>query len=243
MTVIAHVVLPGVTKEQYDAVRAADGWLDSPPEGGVAHLTWWKDGDCHNLDAWADMAAFEVFGETRLGPAMARAGVAAAPQVTFDEAHEVLLPQARTLAPTAGRNGSHADVVRTAYEAFARGDIPAVLGVFDQQLRWSTPDTVEFGGVYHGPAGAAEFFSSLPKVYAELSVSPDRYIEQADTVIALGTHRGRPHGGSMFEIPFVHVWTLRDQKAIAFTEYFDTVKLNAALKPAAEIPVPTASRG
>ena len=42
MAVVAHVVLPGVTKEQYDQVREAVGWLGEPPVGGISHLTWWE---------------------------------------------------------------------------------------------------------------------------------------------------------------------------------------------------------
>ena len=41
MAVIAHVILHGVTPQQYDAVRAKAGWLEQSPDGGVAHLTWW----------------------------------------------------------------------------------------------------------------------------------------------------------------------------------------------------------
>ena len=39
MTVIAHVILRGVTPDQYDAVRAKTGWLEQVPDGGIAHLT------------------------------------------------------------------------------------------------------------------------------------------------------------------------------------------------------------
>lgn len=97
MAVVAHVVLRGVTPEQYDRVRAEAQWLERTPDGGLAHLTWWEGGDCHNIDAWESEAAFGAFGETRLGPAMQRAGVAAEPEVTFHPAHEVYLPRARTL--------------------------------------------------------------------------------------------------------------------------------------------------
>ncbi len=41
MAVIAHVILHSVTPRQYDAVRAKAGWLEQPPDGGIAHLTWW----------------------------------------------------------------------------------------------------------------------------------------------------------------------------------------------------------
>lgn len=100
MAVIAHVVIPGVTPAQYDAVRAACGWLRDTPDGGYAHLTWFEDGECHNVDAWESEQAFGAFGEGRLGPAMAEAGVDAEPKVTFHTAHEVFLPEARTLTAT-----------------------------------------------------------------------------------------------------------------------------------------------
>jgi hypothetical protein len=97
MAVVAHVVLHGVTKEQYDRVREEVGWLESPPTGGITHLTWWEGGDCHNVDAWESEDAFARFGEERLGPGMAKAGVQAEPRVTFHPAHEAFAPQAVTI--------------------------------------------------------------------------------------------------------------------------------------------------
>jgi len=92
MPVIAHVVLAGVTTEQYDKVRAEVGWLDTSPVGGLSHVTWWEGGDCHNLDAWESEEAFAAFGENRLGPGLAAVGVSAEPAVTFHRAHEVFAP-------------------------------------------------------------------------------------------------------------------------------------------------------
>ena len=97
MAVVAHVVIPGVTKEQYDQVREEVGWLKEPPVGGISHLTWWEGQDCHNIDAWESEQAFNQFGEQRLGPGMAKVGVQAQPQVTSQPAHEVYLPQAVTI--------------------------------------------------------------------------------------------------------------------------------------------------
>jgi hypothetical protein len=97
MPVVAHVIMPGITREQYDQVREAVGWLDAAPAGGISHLTWWEGGDCHNIDAWESEEAFNAFGENRLGPGMAKAGVKVEPQVTFHPAHEVFLPRAITL--------------------------------------------------------------------------------------------------------------------------------------------------
>ena len=93
MSVIAHVLLRGVSPETYDRVRAEVGWLENTPVGGQAHLTWWEGDDCHNLDAWESEDAFNTFGMDRLGPAMAKLGVNVAPEVTFHPAHEVFTPQ------------------------------------------------------------------------------------------------------------------------------------------------------
>jgi hypothetical protein len=97
MAVIAHVVLRGLDPATYDKVRAECGWLDAPPDGGLGHLTWWEGDDNHNLDAWESEAAFAKFGETRLGPALAKVGVTSEPEVSFHPALEIFLPNALTV--------------------------------------------------------------------------------------------------------------------------------------------------
>ena len=93
MAVVVHVTLRGLSKEQYDALRDEVGWLENAPEGGLAHLAWWEGDDNHNVDAWADEAAFQAFGDNRLGPAMAKLGMNIEPEVTFHPAHEVFAPE------------------------------------------------------------------------------------------------------------------------------------------------------
>jgi hypothetical protein len=93
MPVVVHVVLREVSPEQYDRIRAEVGWLERRPEGGYSHVTWWEGNDCHNVDAWESEAAFNAFGEDRLGPAMAKLRIAVEPEVTFHPAHEVYTPR------------------------------------------------------------------------------------------------------------------------------------------------------
>ena len=97
MAVVVHVVLPGVTVDQYDQVRKEVGWLDTPPSGGVSHIAWWEGGDNHNLDSWETEADFAAFGQDRLGPALAQLGIDVEVNPVFHPAHEVYLPQARTI--------------------------------------------------------------------------------------------------------------------------------------------------
>lgn len=244
MALAVHVTLRGVTKEQYDAVRAHAGWLEQPPAGGLLHLTWWEGEDCHNLDAWESEEAFGAFAQLRLGPAMLAAGVSVEPQITMQPAHEVLTPRPTIVAPTAAPSVTATDnvtVLRAAYEAFARGDVPSVLAMLDPAIDWYTPDSIPFGGRFSGREAVAGFFSALPQHFAELSVEPGTFVDHGDTVVAIGRNRGRSAGGVSFELPWVHVWTVINGQATTFTEHFDTTKMNAALavpaQPAAEQPV------
>jgi ketosteroid isomerase-like protein len=232
MAVIAEVMLRGITREQYDAVRAQAGWLARTPEGGLAHLTWWEGDDCHNLDGWESEAAFDAFGRDRLAPAMAAVGLDVQPEVTFHPAHEIFTPRAGVLAATDTPDGAPAgnvDLVRSGYAAFAAGDIPTVLGLFADDLVWTTLDSVPPGGVYRGPQGAGEFFAKLPLNYTELHVEPERFIDAGDSVLVQGRHRGRTVSGNTIDVPWMHLWTMRDGKATSFTEVFDTAPVARAL--------------
>ncbi len=100
MAVIADFVLPGLSREDYDRLRAAVDWLNNPPIGGIAHVTWWDGDDCHNVDSWEDEAAMSAFIETRLAPAMAQLGIQVDPRITFHAAHEVFAPQAVRITAT-----------------------------------------------------------------------------------------------------------------------------------------------
>lgn len=231
MAVVAHVIGRGLSREQFDAVRAAAGVLEQPPTGLLSHVTWWEGGDCHVIDAWESEEHFQDFAERRLTPAIQRAGVSLQPEATFHPAHEVIVPTGQVVAPTDQPVATVDPVrlIRSGYEAFARGDIPAVLALFDPQIVWYSPDTVRFGGTYHGPSGVGEFFSHLPENFQEISVQPHTYLERPGSVVVLGTHSGRSVTGTPFEIPFVHCWTVRGGKATAFTEFFDTARMNTAL--------------
>src|SRR5689334_1234107 len=189
VAVIAEVILRGITKEQYDTVRERVRWVEDLPAGGLAHLTWWEGGDCHNSDAWESEEAFQAFGEQRLGPAMAALGIDAPLEVAFHPAHEVWLPRPQLLTATPAPAGNVA-LSKLGYERFAAGDIAGVLALFDDDLVWSTLPSLPFGGTYHGPSGAAEFFSKLPQNFAELNVMPETWIDAGDVVVVQGTHRG-----------------------------------------------------
>lgn len=120
-------------------------------------------------------------------------------------------------------------LLRGGYEAFARGDVPDVLGRFTDDVVWSEPGTLPFGGTYQGKDAVAGFFAGLGTWFSAMDVAPEQYVEQGDTVTVLGHHRSTTAAGFRIDLPFVHVWTLRDGAAATFAEHVDTTALNAAL--------------
>ena len=121
------------------------------------------------------------------------------------------------------------DTVKGAYEAFARQDTEALMAGFDDAIDWDVPDSVPWGGKYHGKEEVGGFFASLAEQLDELNVQPSEFLDAGDRVIALGRHTGSV-GGESFETRFAMVWTMRDGKAVAFAEYSDMAPLAKALE-------------
>jgi ketosteroid isomerase-like protein len=113
--------------------------------------------------------------------------------------------------------------MRSAYEAFNRGEIPAVLNAFDPAIEWNEPG----GG--HAPRGtfrghqsvANDVFSTVPQNFEQFEARTDQFIDAADRLVVTGQFRGRTRSGQPVEVPFAHVWTMRGGKAAGFQNYVD----------------------
>jgi ketosteroid isomerase-like protein len=125
-----------------------------------------------------------------------------------------------------------ADTVRQLYAAFARGDVPAVLGALASDVRWTEADGFPHGGTYIGPDAV------LPNVFMTLNAERDRFaavaqefVADAGTVVVLGDYSGTCKAtGRSFSAPFAHVWTLRDGKVATFRQHTDTAIVQRALQ-------------
>jgi ketosteroid isomerase-like protein len=122
----------------------------------------------------------------------------------------------------------NADVVRSIYAAFGRGDLPGVLSHLDEKVEWTLPDSLPFGGTYRGRDGVLKFFEKLPLHFPDLRLEPTEYTSSGDLVVVRGNHRGRGNVGP-FTVPFAMFWTVRNGKAVKFDEYQDTAKTLKAI--------------
>lgn len=113
-------------------------------------------------------------------------------------------------------------ILRTAYAAFNRGNVAAVLEAFDEQIEWTEPGGGKAPrGTFHGPASvASDVFATIPEQFDEFQARPERFIDAGDgRVVVTGSFRGRTRDGQALDAPFAHVWQMRDDKATRFEHY------------------------
>lgn len=95
MTVIRISQPPGVTPDMYDAVNAAMGVDEDPPDGLLIHAAGDVNGTWQIIDVWESDDQARRFDAERLGPAVGQVtGMSdpPAPSVTIYEAHNVVMP-------------------------------------------------------------------------------------------------------------------------------------------------------
>lgn len=116
------------------------------------------------------------------------------------------------------------ETIRGAYAAFARGDVPAVLGIMAPEIRWTEAEGGPYGGVYAGPAGVLEnVFMKLGAEWDGFAAAPHQLVAGDDTVVALGEYTGTcKRTGKSLRSPFAHVWRFKNGQVIAFHQHTDT---------------------
>src|SRR5919206_535376 len=112
----------------------------------------------------------------------------------------------------------NAETVRGAYESFARGDVPGVLGILSDDIEWTVGPPLPQATEAHGRDDVGGFFQKLGSIYQELEVTPDEFIASGDRVCVVGSARGKSDGRDV-AYGFAHVWGLADGKAVSFDEY------------------------
>jgi ketosteroid isomerase-like protein len=120
------------------------------------------------------------------------------------------------------------DVVRTLYAAFGRGDLEGILAQLDPQVSWRTPGVPDLptAGLRQGVPAVREFFGLLLSTFDIADFQPRDFLAAGDKVVVLGTSREGPRGsGRLVEFRWVHVFTFRNGRIVAFEEPADVSEL------------------
>ena len=121
-------------------------------------------------------------------------------------------------------------LMKDLYDAFGRGDVPAVLGAMSPTIQWHQAEGNPYnpsGQPWVGPdAVMNNLFMRLGAEWDGFTVHPRAFHGAGDSVIVEARYSGtfKPTGKSM-DTQVCHVWDVNDGKVTRFQQYVDTAKL------------------
>ena len=124
-------------------------------------------------------------------------------------------------------------VVKDMYEAFGRGDIPAVLAALDAQVEWREAENFIYadGNPYVGPESVLQgVFMRLGGEWEGFAVSPEEILDAGETVVGRGYYSGTfKQNGRRVRAQFAHLFTFSGGKIVKFQQYTDTAQFLQAV--------------
>ena len=133
------------------------------------------------------------------------------------QAQQLAAPAPTAVTETAAK--ANAALIKSAYDAFSRGDIDGAMAAFADDILWHVPGRGPLSRDYRGHAELLGFFGHFMKLSNDtFRLQVDDVLGQGDRVVVLCTQSAQ-RGGHTWSSPQVHVWTVKDGKAMVFREY------------------------
>jgi ketosteroid isomerase-like protein len=118
-------------------------------------------------------------------------------------------------------------LVEQAYEAFGRGDVETVLGLFSENVEWSEAENSTFwpGRPFHGPGEVVDgVFSRLGQETSDFRIMVSRIVGCGATVLVEGRYGGTwAANGTAFDLQMCHIWDFEGDKVVRWQQYTDTL--------------------
>jgi ketosteroid isomerase-like protein len=114
---------------------------------------------------------------------------------------------------------ANAALIVNAYDAFSRGDLQSVFAALAEDIFWHVPGRGPLSRDYRGHGEVLQFFELFMGLSSgTFRLKVDEVFAKAGRVVVLCTETAQRAGRS-WSSPNVHVWTVKDGRAIAFWEY------------------------
>ena len=128
---------------------------------------------------------------------------------------------------------SNLPVIQNVYEAFGKGDLPAVLEAFDPEIEWreaeNNPYQMSGKAWIGGDAVTRNLFVKLAEDWDGFTVTPTSLHDAGDSVVAEGRYTGTHKStGKAIDVQFCHVWRLSGGRVKSFQQYCDTYQCRRA---------------
>ena len=126
------------------------------------------------------------------------------------------------------------DLLRRAYEWFARGDVASVLDVMTDDIQFVVAENSLFyrGTPYVGKQEIAEkVFGRVGSEWDGYWVDAEKLHDAGDVVVMQGRYRGTYKATQRTtDAQVVHIWTVRDGKLAKMEQYVDTAGMKAVVQ-------------
>jgi len=125
-------------------------------------------------------------------------------------------------------------VVLAIYDAFGRGDVPAMLSHLDPEVEWRLAEGHPYspaGESWVGHAAVVEnFLARAAADWDDFRVAVRRLYDAGDAVVAEVRYAGTftPTGRTL-DAQGCHVWRMHAGRVLAFQQYVDTSRLRAVV--------------
>ncbi|MDB4990267.1 MAG: hypothetical protein JWN04_5445, partial [Myxococcaceae bacterium] len=91
-------------------------------------------------------------------------------------------------------------------------------------------ELLPWGGTYRGLSEFQQFFAKLTE-HIDSNLSFDNLIDAGEDVVAIGRTSGSVvQNGAPFDVPVVHVWSVREGLIVSFQPYIDVPLMLASLR-------------
>jgi ketosteroid isomerase-like protein len=108
-------------------------------------------------------------------------------------------------------------VLLDGYEALNRRDFRVLAEALDPDLEWEPGAVNPEGGTHRGAEGFRAFLDSWLEAFDDFRIAPELVVQTSDRAVVVAHQQGRGHGsGIELEARVVHVWTIRDGRAVAW---------------------------
>ena len=121
------------------------------------------------------------------------------------------------------------EIIKQIYEAFEHHNLERILSLVDPDCIVTQDASLPWGGRHVGHEGVTTFASSIIGT-TDSVITVESLFEADEQVIQSGRTKGTVRGnGNAFDIPEVHIWTLKDGKVVAAHFAIDTPAMLAVL--------------
>ncbi len=110
----------------------------------------------------------------------------------------------------------NAELIRGGYEAFAQGDVPAVMERLADDIVWHIGGRNVLAGDYHGHDGVMEFFGKLMEVSGGTFGLTIHEVAATDRHVFVIVDIDAERDGTPYKGNAVHVWHIADGKVEQF---------------------------